>query len=144
MAVGAAVGLAFAFVLWLLRRTGPVRTLEGWQREMVGGWTAADAVAVAILSGLAEEALLRALLQPVIGLVPAAVIFALLHFLPDRRLWLWPLLALASGLVLGLLFTVYGFPAAVAAHTTVNLVGLLRLRSVPGGATAPGQHDGSV
>ncbi len=144
LTVGGAVGLAFALVLWLLRWSGPVRTLEGWQREMVGSWTALDAVAVAVLSGLAEEALLRALLQPVIGLVPAAVIFAVLHFLPDRRLWLWPLLALASGLVLGLLFTHYGFPAAAAAHTTVNLVGLLRLRRVRAGATASGRHDGAV
>jgi len=54
----------------------------------------------ALLSGLAEEALLRALLQPVIGLVPAALLFAVLHLVPDRRLWMWPVIALGLGLVL--------------------------------------------
>ena len=43
---------------------------------MVAGWSKGDALAVAVFSGLAEEAFIRALLQPLIGLVPAAAVFA--------------------------------------------------------------------
>ena len=64
-----------------------------------------------------------------IGLIPAAVIFAVLHIVPDRRLWLWPVVAFAFGLVLGLLFDHAGFPAAASAHIVINLVALLRLRN---------------
>jgi membrane protease YdiL (CAAX protease family) len=95
---------------------------------MVTGWSVTDAAAVAVFSGLAEEALVRALLQPIIGLLPAALLFAALHFLPDRRLWLWPVLALILGMVLGKLFEIGGYPAAAAAHVTINAVSLYRLQ----------------
>jgi membrane protease YdiL (CAAX protease family) len=99
---------------------------------MVRGWSATDAVAVAVFSGLAEEALVRALLQPLIGLLPAALLFAALHFMPDRRLGLWPLLALTLGVMLGGLFEFGGYPAAAAAHITINAISLSRLRRAAG------------
>jgi membrane protease YdiL (CAAX protease family) len=128
LAAGLGVGAVCVAVLWLLRGLAPLRRLEDWQREVVSEWTVTDAVAVSLVSGLAEEALLRALLQPVIGLVPAAVLFAVLHLVPDRSLWVWPVFALASGLALGVLFDVFGYPAAAAAHIVINLIALLRLR----------------
>jgi membrane protease YdiL (CAAX protease family) len=99
---------------------------------MVRGWSPTDAIAVAVFSGLAEEALVRALLQPLIGLVPAAILFAALHFMPDRRLWLWPLLALLLGMMLGGLYELGGYPAAAAAHVTINAVSLCRLQRTVG------------
>lgn len=126
--IGSAAGVATALALWLLHRIPPLRRLEGWQRNLVAGWSKGDAVAIAVLSGLAEEALARALLQPLIGLVPAAIVFALLHIAPDRRLWLWPLLAFVLGIVLGVAFAYGGYPAAAAAHLAINAFGLLRLR----------------
>ena len=83
---------------------------------------------MAAFSGLAEEALIRALLQPVIGLLPAALLFAVLHVVPDRRLWLWPVLACALGVGLGMIFEFGGYPAAAAAHIAINAFALLRLR----------------
>ncbi|MGD8441468.1 MAG: CPBP family glutamic-type intramembrane protease, partial [Holophagae bacterium] len=74
-----------------------------------------------------EEALIRALLQPILGLVPAAAVFAVLHVVPDRRLWFWPLFALAAGILLGVLFDAFGYPAAATAHVVINLTALLRL-----------------
>jgi membrane protease YdiL (CAAX protease family) len=85
-------------------------------------------VVIALFSGLAEEALIRALLQPIVGLVPAALVFAALHIVPDRRLWLWPVLALVLGLGLGWVFEHGGYPAAASAHIAINLLSLLRLR----------------
>ena len=126
---GAAVGVGSFVVLWVLRGLRPAADLESWQRRMVQGWSITDALAVAVFSGLAEEALIRALLQPLLGLWPAALLFAALHFIPDRRLWLWPILALVLGLVLGWVFAVWGYPAAAAAHITINVMSLLRLRT---------------
>jgi hypothetical protein len=128
VAAGTAVGGILAGVLWLARRAAAVRELERWQQRLVEGWDSIDAAAVALLSGVAEEALMRALLQPLIGLVPAAVLFAVLHVVPDRRLWLWPVLAFGMGLAFGLLQLEFGFPAAAAAHVVLNGISLTRLR----------------
>lgn len=125
---GVAAGTACVALLWLLRGVPPLERLERWQREVVSQWTVTDAAAVAVVSGLGEEALLRAFLQPIIGLLPAAVLFAVLHLVPERELWFWPLFALLSGLLLGGLFEIWGYPAAAAAHIVINAVALLRLR----------------
>lgn len=127
-AAGTATAACCVVALWLLRSLPALDRLERWQRGVVSKWTTADAVAVALISGIAEEALLRAFLQPVIGLAPAAVLFAVLHIVPDRELWAWPVFALASGLLLGVLFDLHGYPAAATAHILINLVALIRLR----------------
>lgn len=127
LGAGALIGLLLAGAMWLLRLVPALAELESFQRRLVGAWSPGDAVAIAVLSGAAEEALIRALLQPVLGLVAAAALFALLHLVPDRRLWPWPVMAFGMGLGFGALFERWGWPAAAAAHTTVNLVGLLRL-----------------
>jgi membrane protease YdiL (CAAX protease family) len=126
--LGITVGIACSLLLWMVRWLPPLADLESWQRGMVREWSAGDALAVALFSGVAEEALLRALLQPLIGLVPAALLFAVLHVIPDRRLWLWPVVALALGVALGLLYEGAGYPAAAAAHVSINVFSLLRLR----------------
>lgn len=128
LAVGAAAAGVSVVVLWLLRGVPPLERLEQWQRGVVTRWSTTDAVSVALISGVAEEALLRALLQPVIGLAPAAALFAVLHIVPDRTLWMWPVFAFASGLLLGVLFQWHGYPAAATAHILINLVALVRLR----------------
>jgi len=128
--VGIAAGLICFGLLWLVRGARPLRDLEDWQRQMVADWPAGDALAVAVFSGLAEEALIRALLQPLIGLVPAAVVFAVLHFVPDRRLWMWPLVALLLGLAIGLVFERWGYPAAAAAHVVINGLSMARFRTM--------------
>jgi len=128
--VGLLVGGACFALLWIVRRVGPIRDLEAWQRRMIEDWSVTDIVVVALVSGLAEEALVRALLQPILGLVPAALLFAVLHIVPDRRLWLWPVLALVLGMVLGLVFEHAGYPAAAVAHIAINALSLSRLRQV--------------
>ena len=130
---GVLVGAGCFLVLWLIRDFRPLSELETWQRHMVRGWTITDAGAVAVFSGLAEEALIRGLLQPVIGLVPAAAIFAVLHLVPDRRLWMWPILAFVLGLVLGGVYELGGYPAAAAARVAINGLSLTRLRKAAGG-----------
>jgi membrane protease YdiL (CAAX protease family) len=125
---GLAAGAACAAGLWVVRRLPALADLEEWQGRMVRNWSPTDAIAVAVFSGLAEEALIRALLQPIIGLLPAAALFAALHIVPDRRLWLWPVLACALGAVLGMIFEFGGYPAAAAAHIAINAFALIRLQ----------------
>ncbi len=128
LAMGLLAGFGCVGVFWAIRRLPPLERLETWQRAVVARWSTTDAFMVALISGLAEEALLRALLQPIIGLVPAAILFAVLHFVPDRELWFWPLFALICGGLLGGLFEVWGYPAAAAAHIVINTIALVRLR----------------
>ena len=125
---GLVAGAACAAGLWAVRRLPALADLEEWQGQMVRNWSATDAISVSVFSGLAEEALIRALLQPIIGLLPAAALFAALHVVPDRRLWLWPVLACALGAILGLIFEFGGYPAAAAAHIAINAFALLRLQ----------------
>jgi membrane protease YdiL (CAAX protease family) len=125
---GLFAGSVCAAGLWAVRRLPALADLEEWQGQMVRNWSATDAISVSFFSGLAEEALIRALLQPIIGLLPAALLFAALHVVPDRRLWLWPVLACALGAVLGLIFEFGGYPAAAAAHIAINAFALLRLQ----------------
>jgi membrane protease YdiL (CAAX protease family) len=126
--IGLGAGLLCAGLFWALRRLPALADLEAWQRHMVKGWSLTDAAVVAVFSGLAEEALIRALLQPVIGLIPAALLFAVLHLVPDRKLWLWPVAALLLGIVLGGVFELGGYPAAASAHIAINAFALLRLQ----------------
>ena len=131
LAWGVLVGAGSAGLLWLLRFAPGLRQLEQWQRDVVGSWSALEALAVAFLSGVAEEALLRAFLQPLAGIWMTSLAFAVLHLAPDRRLWIWPFVAVAIGLAFGVLFEFSGYPACAAAHATVNFVALLRLRQGP-------------
>lgn len=127
-AAGIAAAGASLLILRLLLALPAVRDLEQWQAALVTNWSFSDAVAVALFSGLCEEALVRALLQPWIGLIPASLLFAALHFVPDRRLWVWPVVAFVLGLLFGVLFEHWGYPAAALAHFLLNLASLLRLR----------------
>ncbi len=144
LGAGVITGGAALVLMGVLLLVPVVRDLERWQAGMVQNWTMLDAVAVAVFSGLAEEALIRALLQPWIGLVAAAVLFALLHIVPDRRLWAWPVIALVLGLMFGLIFERWGYPAAALAHIVVNLVSLLRLRRKFGVTSTAGSDSGSA
>jgi len=91
----------------------------------------------AAASAIGEECLFRGALQTTVGLIPAALIFALCHILPDRRAWPWTLFALAAGFGLGALYEWRGGLAApIMAHFVVNGINLrvLSRRAPPGEA----------
>jgi hypothetical protein len=80
---------------------------------------------LAVLSGIAEEALFRGALQPRIGLVGASLLFGLAHFAPRRELVPWTVLSLVAGFALGGLFAATGnLVAPVIAHAGINAVNL--------------------
>jgi uncharacterized protein len=81
-----------------------------------------------LLAGLAAEILFRAALQPLVGIWAAAALFALAEALAGRfglfsggRL-ANSLIALAMGLVLGLLYQHFGLAAAVIAHVGFRVI----------------------
>jgi hypothetical protein len=87
-----------------------------------------DCLALALASGVGEEALFRGALQPSIGLLGASLAFAAVHFVPRKGLRAWSVFAFAGGLALGGLFVQTGnLVAPIVAHATLNAVNLVLL-----------------
>jgi membrane protease YdiL (CAAX protease family) len=132
-ALGAAAGLVLLACWQALRRLLPAaRGLEELLGELLGGITAPQAIALAVLSGFAEELFFRGAVQGAVGWLAASLLFALLHSGPGRELRLWTLFALCAGLLFGALMLWRGNLLAPAlAHFVVNAVNLHRLRGAP-------------
>jgi len=113
---------------WLARRTRAGELLARRLAEAVGPLAPRQCWALALASGLAEEAFFRGALQPVVGIWTASALFAAAHLVP-RRDWLpWCAFSLAAGLLLGALVELSGnLVAAVVAHVLINGVNLNRL-----------------
>jgi membrane protease YdiL (CAAX protease family) len=127
LGVGCALGVALASE-WSERHTGWGRRLAATLADMVGPLSPAACLVLAFASGIAEEAFFRGALQPRVGLVAASLLFGLVHFPAARALRPWTVLAAILGLGLGLMFESTGsLLAPVAAHVTLNAVGLWQL-----------------
>jgi membrane protease YdiL (CAAX protease family) len=117
------------------------RRLREVERElagMVGPVSVSEALLLAGLSGVGEEALFRGALQGVLGLPAASVLFALAHFPPRPVLWPWTVTAGVVGVALGLVTSWTGdILAAVAAHAGLNAVSLLRMSAAAPQDTEP-------
>jgi hypothetical protein len=105
-----------------VRRAGEAFT------EILGPYTYAEALVLALASGIAEEVLFRGALWPHLGLVGTSLLFGLVHVLPRRSLLAYPLFAGAVGVLLGLLRQGSGsvIPPIVA-HVLVNGLNLVWL-----------------
>ncbi len=88
------------------------------------GWPAA--LWLALISGSAEEVLFRGALWPHLGLAGTTLLFGLVHVIPRRAFWTYPLFALLAGLLFGLLREGTGsvWPPALA-HAVLNGVNLV-------------------
>lgn len=128
-ALGLTVGALLAAV-WALgcRFWSRARALEARLAGLLGPLRADEAVALAVISGVAEEVLFRGAVLQAWGWVAATLLFALVHF-GGRAFHLWAFWALAAGLLLALLVVWRGnLLPAVLTHAVVNTAGLLRLR----------------
>ncbi len=116
--------------LWLAGRAllPLARELERSIAELLAGLAPADALALALISGFAEELFFRGAVQGSWGVVAATVLFALLHTGPGRPFLLWTAFALVAGAAFGALALTRGnLLAPVTAHVAVNAVNLVRL-----------------
>ena len=129
---GLGTGLALVLATMVAEPLSPaLRRLARQMAPMVAPFHPSRIVALALLSGICEEALFRGPVQHSLGFVGAALIFALLHGGISKRYIAWSTFALVAGLCFGLLTELYGscWPAALA-HVVVNGINLRRLQPV--------------
>jgi membrane protease YdiL (CAAX protease family) len=125
-----------------MRRLSPAaREVENTLAQVLGPLTAAEAVALATLSGFAEELFFRGAMQDAWGFLPATLVFTFLHTGPSRHFRAWTLFAAGAGLLFGGLVLWRGnLLAAVLAHFLVNAINLVRLGGgEPGGSPVPSE-----
>ena len=129
LAAGAGAGLLLV-ALWRLAVRGlPLaRKLEGRLGALLGTLTRSEVIALAVLSGVAEELFFRGAVQGSWGFAWATVLFALMHTGPSPAFRLWTLFALIAGALFGGLMLWRGnLLAPVTAHFVVNAVNLRRV-----------------
>lgn len=132
--LGAGVGVAVFALDQVSERFVPLlRRMSVAMRDLLGHISANQALALALFSSVGEELFFRGFLQAWIGIIPASIAFGVLHIAPDKRLWPWPILAVAMGFAFGGLFEYTGdVLAPILAHFTINYFGLTALsRSAP-------------
>jgi membrane protease YdiL (CAAX protease family) len=134
--------VAIAALLVLITRLGsrawkPLSNMTDELTDLIGPLTVPQAIVLALLSGVSEELLFRGALWPHLGLW-TTLLFGLVHVLPRRRLWVYPVFATVAGLLLGVLRAGRGSVVpAMLAHVLVNAVnlawlgGLARKRAAP-------------
>jgi hypothetical protein len=129
------LGVAFAaFVVATTRiavaRFAWARRLHNDLRPVARSLSPAGIVVLAVASSLGEELLFRGLLAPLVGVVPQAIVFGLLHQMRGASRWVWIAWATAVGLSLGAMFALTGSLAGpLAAHALVNGYNLAFLRA---------------
>lgn len=129
LGLGVAAGAALLGFWWLLKTLVPAGALlEQHFASLLSGLEPGRTVALAALSGFAEELFFRGGVQGQWGLVPASLLFGLLHTGPGAPFRLWTLFATVAGFTLGGLALWRGnLLAAIVAHFVLNAVNLRRL-----------------
>ena len=122
-------------LVWVLARQSlpAARKLESELAELLGPLNTGEVLALALLSGFAEELFFRGAMQGAWGWLPATLLFALLHAGPGTAYRIWTVFAAIAGLTLaGLMLWRGNLMAPVVAHVLVNGVNLDRLSRQPG------------
>ena len=120
--LGAAI-IVTSNVLTRFARWG--QSFERMVRELFGPLAWSDCFFLALLSSLGEELFFRGALQPLLGLYPTSLLFALAHWPRNRELLPWTIMAGLLGLGFGYMSEASGQLACpIAAHFLVNFVNL--------------------
>ena len=122
IALGAA-GLLIGVFLYSIRNFLWARQLEAELSRILAPLRLWENGIISLLSGFAEELFFRGALQPVIGLLPASLLFGMAHFIPRSPFWPWALQAVFAGILLGSIYelTHQLYPVMVA-HSVTNFV----------------------
>jgi membrane protease YdiL (CAAX protease family) len=129
LAIGAGSGLLLLGAWWGAERTVPLaRELEARLAGALGPITGSEAIALALLSGFAEELFFRGAVQGALGWGLATVLFGAMHSGPGKAFRLWTLFALVAGGLMGGIMAWRGnLLGPVVSHFVVNAVNLRRL-----------------
>ena len=78
---------------------------------------------IAIWSGTTEETVFRGIIQPLIGIFPASLLFGLMHLIPNKVFIPWTLYTIFGGFLFGCLFEISQnlFPSIIS-HILVNFI----------------------
>ena len=146
LALGLACG-GLLIVLWQLGRAvfPAARDLEAELRRRLGALSLSEALALALMSGFAEELFFRGAVLDAWGWIAATVLFALLHAGPGKAFRLWTVFAGVAALgFAGLTLWRGNLLPAITAHVTVNAVNLSYLaRGGEASAGASAARDGT-
>jgi hypothetical protein len=127
--LGVGAGLALLGVWWGAERASPLaQSLEKQLALVLGNLGRSDALALALLSGFAEELFFRGAVQGALGWAAATILFALLHSGPGPAFRLWTVFAALAGILFGGLMVWRGnLLAPIVGHVLVNAINLQRL-----------------
>ncbi len=126
---GITLGLVAILLTWPLERGIPgVRALSERFSTLLAGTSTRDAVLLAALSSVGEEALFRGCLQEELGPWLATALFAAVHSGPERVYLWWTASAFVFGLGLAALYQVQGgLLAPIVMHFVINAVNIRML-----------------
>jgi hypothetical protein len=145
--IGGASGVAFGLGVARLTRFAVyrfrwARTMHTEFRGLFGPLQEFDIFGFAAFSAVGEELFFRGAMQAEWGIVPASLIFGLLHVGPGRKFLPWPFQAIVMGFAFGGLFWLTGNLAApVLAHFTVNYQNLHFINSYDPSLQLPRSFD---
>ena len=133
--------IAFLGLVTLMLGTRYLRVFATFRKEMFALMSRVDTsginpLLIGLSAGLWEEVLFRATLQPIVGIWWGSLIFMLCHAGTGQFLSMnWKKVAyavsvFAAGLMLGWVFQNIGLLAAIAAHATIDVIGLFAMRSM--------------
>ena len=131
--LGLASGLGL-LLFWGLGRSwiDDMRRVEVEIRHLIGPLETSEALALALISGFAEELFFRGAMQASWGWGWALFVFTILHTGPGRAFRYWTVFALVAGGVFAWLTLERGnLLPAIVAHVLVNGVNLVRLCRMP-------------
>lgn len=133
LGLGLAAGTALLGLWIVARRLLPqMARVETDIRRLVGPLEPSEALALAIISGFAEELFFRGAMQSSWGWGWALAIFTVLHTGPGRAFRYWTAFAFVAGGLFAWLTLERGtLLAAIVAHILVNGVNLTRLARMP-------------
>ena len=140
---GVVAGAAYGAVQWALLTWWPRwRAMQteaiGRSPQLIG--SVGLIVLIAVIVGITEEILFRAAIQPLIGIVPASILFTLVHLnlgsgedgtKPDIAMAVLSVgVVFGASILLGALFDEFGLAASIAGHIVYDMIVLLALRNV--------------
>ncbi len=131
--LGLAVGVAAAAFVVAASHIGHkrfqwARALEDEFRGILGKRGGAEVLALALFSGVAEEAFFRGAMQEAWGLVPTSLIFGGIHFVPRWVYLPWTLFAIVVGFLMGWIYVATGnIYAPISAHVLINALNLWKI-----------------
>ena len=134
--VGVAAAVALGLANWYLLRRAPEiagigairRLYHGSLKPMFGGITAGDVVVISVAAGVGEELLFQGVVQPEVGLVPASLIFGLLHTGGSGTLAFGCWVAMMGGVLGALAVWTDGLLAPVIAHAVYDAAAMAYIR----------------